>query len=58
MNQEELIKKLKELFPVGKVSCADARELASKLGIDPQEIGKACTSAGIKIFGCELGCFR
>lgn len=58
MNQDELIKKLKEAFPAGKVSCVDAREFADKLGMDPQEIGKACNASGIKIFGCELGCFK
>lgn len=58
MNQEDLIRKLKETFPLGKVSCADAREFAAKLGIEALEVGKACNAAGIKIFGCELGCFR
>ncbi|NLW91955.1 MAG: hypothetical protein GXY34_10215, partial [Syntrophomonadaceae bacterium] len=54
----ELIKKLQEAFPAGKVSCVDAREFAAKLGLDSQEIGKACNASGIKIFGCELGCFK
>lgn len=58
MSQEEIIKKLQESFPHGRVGCADARELALKLGISPQDVGKACNAAGIKIFGCELGCFK
>ena len=57
MEDKELIKILQEKAPERKMSCAEARALAEKLGIHPSEIGKACNEAKIKIFACELGCF-
>ena len=57
MEEKDLIKKLQELAPQGKISCMAARDLADKLGIHPSEVGKACDEARIKIFACELGCF-
>lgn len=57
LEQKDLIAKLKELAPEGKISCAEARQLAEKIGIHPAEVGKACNEAKIKIFACELGCF-
>ncbi|MGI5912574.1 MAG: hypothetical protein ACOX6E_08375 [Syntrophomonadaceae bacterium] len=55
--QEELVKKLKAMFPNGRASCSDARAAAASLGIELAQMGKLCDLAGIKIFACELGCF-
>ena len=57
MEGKELLEKLKELAPQGRISCSEARELAEKLKLNPSEIGKACDEAKIKIHACELGCF-
>jgi hypothetical protein len=57
MEQKELIEKLKELAPQGRIGCSEARQLAEKLNVNPSEIGKACDEAKIKIQACELGCF-
>ena len=57
MEKEELLEKIKEIAPQGKVSCRAARQLAEKLGIHPSEVGKVCNDANIKIIACELGCF-
>ena len=57
MEEKELIQKLKDLAPKGKLSCSDAHQLAEKLNIHPSEIGKACDEAKIRICACELGCF-
>lgn len=57
MDRDELIGKLKELSPQGKISCMEARQLAEKLEIPYGEVGQACNEAKIKIFACELGCF-
>jgi hypothetical protein len=57
MEAKELIEKLKELAPQGKISCSEARQLAEQLNIHPSEVGKACDEVKIKIYACELGCF-
>ena len=57
MQEKELIEKLRELAPQGRISCNEARQLAEKLGVEPSEVGKACDEAKIKIYGCGLGCF-
>jgi hypothetical protein len=57
MDTKEVIEKIKELAPQGRISCAAARQLAEKLKIEYAEVGKACDAAGIKVCGCELGCF-
>lgn len=58
MEEKELVEKLKELAPDGKISCSKARGLAEKLGISPLVVGQACEKAKIKIYACELGCFK
>ncbi len=55
--EKELVQKLKELAPQGRISCSDAHRLAEKLGINYIVVGKACNEAKIKICACELGCF-
>jgi len=57
MDTKDLIEKLKDLAPKGRISCSDARQLAEELQIHPSEVGKACDEAKIKICACELGCF-
>jgi hypothetical protein len=41
----------------GKITCPRALSLANALGLAPAVIGKAANKAGIKITGCQLGCF-
>jgi hypothetical protein len=55
--QKELVVKLKELFPQGRITCTEAHDLAREWDMDPRELGEACDKAGIKISACELGCF-
>ena len=57
MDTKDLIEKIKELALQGKISCADARHLAEKIKLEYGQVGKACDEAGIKMCGCELGCF-
>jgi len=54
---DKLIKTLQEMYPNGKISCQQARELAKKMDIELAEMGDLCDAAGVKIYGCELGCF-
>ena len=56
-DQKELMEKLKELFPQGRITCTEAHDLAREWDMDTRELGEACNEAGIKISGCELGCF-
>lgn len=39
------------------IACAKAFMLASEYSITVREIGDFCTSNGIKITSCQLGCF-
>ncbi len=57
VEEKELMEKLKDLAPQGRISCSAARQLAEKLEIPYSVVGKACNEAKIKIFACELGCF-
>ncbi len=56
-DKKELIAKLQELYPEGKIRCSEAREVAAKLNIPLGDMGELCDLAGIKISACELGCF-
>lgn len=56
-DKKELIKKLQEMYPDGKIRCSEARETAAKLNIPLGDMGEFCDLAGIKISACELGCF-
>jgi len=57
MDKKEIVDKLKELAPTGRINCADARKLAEDMKVAYSEVGKACDEAGIKVSACELGCF-
>lgn len=57
LTDKEIVDKLKELFPGGRISCTEARKLADQLKVEPGRIGELCDEAGLKIFGCVLGCF-
>ncbi len=56
-DKKELAVKLQELFPQGKITCPEAREIAAKLDIPLGDMGELCDLAGLKICACELGCF-
>jgi len=56
-DRKELVKKLQELFPSGEISCTEARRAAGELNVELIEMGELCDEAGLKIYGCELGCF-
>lgn len=55
--KEEIIKKLQEVAPKGKISCTDARRVAEEFAVNPADIGDLCDELKLKIYGCELGCF-
>lgn len=41
-----------------KMPCTKAFELAEKHSISLKEIGECCNQNNIKIFACQLGCFK
>ncbi len=55
------MKKLKEelnnIAVNGRISCADARKTAERLGVSYEAVGAAADELGIKITNCRLGCF-
>lgn len=54
----EMIKdRIKEIDGKQKLSCIDAFEVAEKFNISKKEVGTICNNEGIKIYGCQLGCF-
>ena len=55
---EGLLNRVKELAPDGRLSCPVALRLANEMGVPPIEVGRAANHLGVKIFGCQLGCFK
>lgn len=58
VDKDIIIKKLLEEVSENKISCPQARALAKELDITSEEIGKFCNQLKIKIYACELGCFK
>ncbi len=54
---EKIKQRLLEQAKDGKVSCAQAWQVAEELGVSKAEVGRAANEAGIKIKNCQLGCF-
>jgi hypothetical protein len=42
----------------GRVPCKALLALAGKAKVSPRRIGRLCDQLGVKIVGCQLGCFR
>jgi hypothetical protein len=40
-----------------RLPCTRAFALADELGVKVAEVGRACNELGVKIVGCQLGCF-
>ena len=40
-----------------KLPCHKAFIIASEVDCPLAEVGKSCNEAGIKVVGCQLGCF-
>lgn len=59
MEERQKIKdKIEQRAKNGKISCAQALQLAKNLNLPPSKIGEVADQSGIKITGCQLGCFR
>lgn len=56
--REQVIKELQKRSENGKISCSAARKLAEDCAVSPRLVGELCNELKIKIFACELGCFK
>lgn len=56
--KEELLQKVKEAAKDNRMSCTVARKVGEELGVPLRQVGDACDELGIKIYACELGCFK
>jgi len=60
--KEELINEiLKQSLKEGdsvKLTCAGALAIAEQFGVEPLEVGNICNERNIKLYQCQLGCFR
>ncbi|HHW54545.1 MAG: hypothetical protein WAQ41_07825 [bacterium] len=55
--EKDLLQELAALAPDKRLSCPQALALANRLGVAPIKVGRAADQLGIKIVGCQLGCF-
>ena len=55
---ERLESDLSILYSGGSITCATARQLAGKIGIELGAVGKLLDYLDVKIRACELGCFK
>jgi hypothetical protein len=56
---EATIRKAFEEMEIGKeIFCPQAFAISEKYHIPRKDIGDYCNAHGVKIRGCQLGCFR
>jgi polyhydroxyalkanoate synthesis regulator phasin len=53
---EEVQEKVKDVATDGKLSCAQARQIAEDLSVELQTINCACEKVGVILVDCECGC--
>ncbi len=57
-NQTEQLKdKILAAADNSKLPCQKAFAIAEEAGLETAEVGKTCNELGVKIIGCQLGCF-
>ena len=54
---DKITSRVLKLAQQGYIACSQALQLANELNISPMLVGRAANNAGIKITGCQLGCF-
>jgi hypothetical protein len=40
-----------------RLPCAEAFKIARDLDVPTHDVGRTCDELGIKVVGCQLGCF-
>jgi hypothetical protein len=39
------------------LTCAQAFEIAARMGVEVIQIGRICNQQNVRLCGCQLGCF-
>jgi hypothetical protein len=55
---DEVRAAVREAAAEGRASCRSLLALAERLGAEPADVGRACNEMDIRIYECQLGCFR
>ncbi len=55
--EEKVVAAAKDVKGTLVIPCRTALALADELGVAPKVVGGICNARGIKIQGCQLGCF-
>jgi hypothetical protein len=58
MDEDTIRKAFDEMGIENEIQCPQAEAMAAKYNIPKREIGEYCDAHGVKIRGCQLGCFR
>jgi len=53
-----VLKRAQEVDGTKKLTCAEAFELAQEFEAGIIDIGRICNQHNIRIYKCQLGCFR
>jgi len=56
--QAMLLEGVQRSLVEGRLPCAAAHRLASELGVSVSDVGWAADESGVRITGCQLGCFK
>lgn len=54
----EILEAVRRASRDGRISCTEAHRVAAELGVEPRLVGAAANALKIKIYACELGCFK
>lgn len=57
MDESKIRKAFAEMGIENEIQCSQADAMAAKYGLSKREIGEYCDAHGVKIRGCQLGCF-
>ncbi len=55
---EDLTDLIKQKTRENAIQCKSALEIADQLDMSPRKVGEEINRLGIKIKGCQLGCFN
>ena len=58
MNEDAMRRIFEEEGITTVITCPQAFEIAERHGVLKLEIAEYCNKVGIKIRGCQLGCFK
>ena len=54
----EILKRSLKEGDIVKLTCAEALSIAEQFGIEPLEVGTVCNDRNIRLYQCQLGCFK